>query len=66
MGDEDAAPKISINLVTALDDVQVKMPAGVCIRINLERASEEMLSDLKSAADAAPGPTKKANRSPTP
>ena len=58
MGDEDAAPKISINLVTALDDVQVKMPAGVRIRINLERASEEMLSDLKSAADAAPGPTK--------
>jgi DNA polymerase-3 subunit alpha len=58
MGDEDAAPKISINMVQALDDVQVKMPAGVRIRINLDRATEEMLAVLKSAADAAPGPSK--------
>ena len=58
MGDEDAAPKISINLVQALDDVQVKMPAGVRIRINLDRATEEMLAGLKSAAAAAPGPSK--------
>jgi len=58
MGDEDAAPKISLNMVTALDDVQVKMPAGVRIRINLDRATDEMLSNLKSAADAAPGPSK--------
>jgi len=58
MGDEDAAPKVSINMVQALDDVQVKMPAGVRIRINLDRATEEMLAVLKSAADAAPGPSK--------
>jgi DNA polymerase-3 subunit alpha len=58
MGDEDAAPKISINMVQALDDVQVKLPAGVRIRINLDRATEEMLTGLKSAADAAPGPSK--------
>jgi DNA polymerase III subunit alpha len=58
MGDEDAAPKISINLIQALDDVQVKMPAGVRIRINLDRATEEMFAGLKSAADAAPGPSK--------
>ena len=58
MGDEDSAPKISINMVQALDDVQVKMPAGVRIRVNLDRATEEMLTGLKSAADAAPGPSK--------
>jgi DNA polymerase-3 subunit alpha len=58
MGDEDAAPKISINMVQALDDVQVKLPAGVRIRINLDRATEDMLTGLKSAADAAPGPSK--------
>jgi len=58
MGDEDAAPKISINLVQSLDDVQVKMPAGVRIRINLDRATEEMFAGLKSAAAAAPGPSK--------
>jgi DNA polymerase-3 subunit alpha len=58
MGDEDAAPKIAISSVVALEDVQVKLPAGVRIRINLERASEEMFAALKSAADSAPGPGK--------
>ncbi len=58
MGEEDAAPKISVNMVQALDDVQVKMPAGVRIRVNLDHTTEEMFADLKSAADAAPGPSK--------
>ena len=58
MGDEDAAPDISINMVQALDDVQVKLPAGVRIRINLDRATEQMFSELKNAAEAAPGPSK--------
>jgi len=58
MGDEDAAPKISVSMIQALDDVQVKLPAGIRIRVNLERATEEMFKELKSAADAAPGPGK--------
>ncbi len=57
-GEEDAAPKIAISSIQALEDVQVKLPAGVRIRINLDRATEEMLAGLKSAADAAPGPGK--------
>jgi DNA polymerase-3 subunit alpha len=57
-GDEDAAPKISISGIVALEQVQVKLPAGVRIRINLERATEEMFAELKSAADASPGPGK--------
>jgi DNA polymerase-3 subunit alpha len=58
MGDEDAAPKISVSMIQALEEVQVKLPAGVRIRINLERATEEMFAGLKSAAEAAPGPGK--------
>ena len=58
MGEEDSAPKISVSGIQALEDVQVKLPAGVRIRINLERATEETLLNLKSAADAAPGPGK--------
>ncbi len=58
MGDEDAAPKISVSMIQALDDVQVKLPAGVRIRVNLDRATEEMFAELKSAADASPGPGK--------
>jgi DNA polymerase III subunit alpha len=57
-GDEDSAPKIALSAVVALEQVQVKLPAGVRIRINLESATEQMLAELKSAADAAPGPGK--------
>jgi DNA polymerase-3 subunit alpha len=57
-GDEDAAPKIAVSSIQSLEEVQVKVPTGVRIRINLERATEEMFMGLKSAADAAPGPGK--------
>jgi DNA polymerase III subunit alpha len=57
-GDEDSAPKISVSSIVALEDVQVKLPQGVRIRVNLDRASEEMFVGLRSAADAAPGPGK--------
>jgi DNA polymerase-3 subunit alpha len=58
MGDEDAAPKIAVSSIQALEEVQVKLPASVRIRINVERATEETLAGLKNAADAAPGPGK--------
>ena len=58
MGDEDSAPKISVSQIQALEDVKVKLPAGVRIRISLDRATEEMFANLKSAAEAAPGPGK--------
>src|SRR5580692_2221246 len=57
-GDEDSAPKISVSSIVALEAVQVKLPQGVRIRVNLDRASEEMFVGLRSAADAAPGPGK--------
>ncbi|HZP04787.1 MAG TPA: DNA polymerase III subunit alpha [Terracidiphilus sp.] len=57
-GDEDSAPKISVNGIMALEQVQVKLPSGIRIRINLDRATEQLLAELKSAADAAPGPGK--------
>jgi DNA polymerase III subunit alpha len=58
MGEDDAAPKIAVSSIVALESVEVKLPASIRIRINLERASEEMFGGLKSAADAAPGPGK--------
>jgi len=57
-GDDDAAPKIAVSAIQSLEDVQVKLPSGIRIRINLERASEEIFISLKSAVDAAPGPGK--------
>jgi len=57
-GEEDASPKIAVSAIQSLEEVQVKLPSGIRIRINLERASEEMFAALKSAAEAAPGPGK--------
>jgi DNA polymerase-3 subunit alpha len=57
-GDDDAAPKISVSSIQSLDEVQVKLPMGVRIRINLDKATEEMFAGLKLAADGAPGPGK--------
>jgi DNA polymerase-3 subunit alpha len=57
-GDEDAAPKIAVSGIQSLEDVQVKLPTGVRIRINLDRATEEIFARLKNAADDAPGPGK--------
>jgi DNA polymerase-3 subunit alpha len=58
MGDEDSAPKISVNNIQPLEAVQVKLPTGVRIRISLDRATDELMASVKSAADAAPGPGK--------
>jgi DNA polymerase-3 subunit alpha len=58
MGDDDAASKIAISSVVALEEVEVKLPTGIRIRVDLERASEQMFAALKRSADAAPGPGK--------
>jgi DNA polymerase-3 subunit alpha len=58
MGEEDAAPKIAVSSIVALEAVEVKLPMSIRIRIDLERACEEMFAGLKNAADAAPGPGK--------
>jgi DNA polymerase-3 subunit alpha len=58
MGGDDAAPKISISQIKALDEVEVKLPTGIRIRLNLDLATEATLAELKAEADAAPGPGK--------
>jgi DNA polymerase-3 subunit alpha len=58
MGEEDSAPKISVSGIQPLEEVKVKLPNAVRIRISLDRATEGMLAGLKSVAEAAPGPGK--------
>ena len=58
MGEEDSAPKISVSQIQALEEVKVKLPSGIRIRINLDRVTEEALAELKNAAEASPGPGK--------
>ncbi|MFC5864560.1 DNA polymerase III subunit alpha [Acidicapsa dinghuensis] len=58
IGEEDSAPKISITGLQPLDEVQVRLPTGVRLRMNLELASRELFASLKTRMDAAPGPGK--------
>jgi DNA polymerase-3 subunit alpha len=58
IGEEESAPKLAISGLQALDEVQVRLPTGIRLRLNLEVASEELFASLKEKIDAAPGPGK--------
>jgi DNA polymerase-3 subunit alpha len=58
IGEEDSAPKLAISGLQALDEVQVRLPTGIRLRLNLEIASEELFDSLKAKITNAPGPGK--------
>jgi DNA polymerase-3 subunit alpha len=58
IGEEDSAPKLAISGLQPLDAVQIRLPSGVRLRLNLDIASEEIFGALKTKIDAAPGPGK--------
>jgi DNA polymerase III subunit alpha len=58
IGEEDSAPKLSISGLQPLDDVQVRLPTAVRLRLNLDIMSEELFLSLKDKIEAAPGPGK--------
>ena len=57
-GEEDSAVKLAISSVSALEDVKVKLPASLRIRIPLDRSSETALTQLHAMIVATPGPGK--------
>ena len=58
IGEEDSAPKLAISGLQPLDEVQIRLPKGVRLRLNLDLSSEEIFATLKEKIDAAPGPGK--------
>ena len=54
--DDESAPKLSVSGVQALEDIRIKLPQNVRIRVPLESASEAMLGSLRAMITAAPGP----------
>src|SRR5262249_29301428 len=56
--EEDAAPKLAVSSIQALEDVKVKLPQHVRIRVLLERASDATLVELRQMIAASPGPGK--------
>ncbi|MGH9616935.1 MAG: DNA polymerase III subunit alpha, partial [Acidobacteriaceae bacterium] len=54
-GEEEAAPKLAISNITALEDVKVKLPGSMRIRIALDRIGEPVLTELHAMMIATPG-----------
>jgi DNA polymerase-3 subunit alpha len=54
--EEEAAPKLAVSAIQALEDVKVRLPMNVRIRIQLDRVSETTLEDLRELVVSAPGP----------
>ena len=57
-GEEDSAPKLAISNIAALEDVKIKLPSSMRIRIALDRSSEAALTQLHAMIVATPGPGK--------
>ncbi len=56
--EEDAAPKLAVSSIQALEDVKVRLPNNVRIRIPLDRMSETSLLELRDLVASAPGPAR--------
>ncbi|MFT4112002.1 DNA polymerase III subunit alpha [Silvibacterium sp.] len=56
--EEDAAPKIAISSIQPLEDVKVKLPLNIRLKVPLDKASEATLEELKALLEGAPGPGK--------
>ena len=54
-GEEDAAPKLAISGIQALEDVKVRLPEAVRIKVPLHSPDVELLSKLHAIFAAAPG-----------
>ncbi len=56
--EEEAAPKLCVSYIQALEDVKVRLPQNVRIRVPLERTSEATLVELRQMIADSPGPGK--------
>ncbi|HEY4046622.1 MAG TPA: DNA polymerase III subunit alpha [Acidobacteriaceae bacterium] len=54
--DDESAPKLCVSSIQALEDVKIRLPQNVRIRVPLENASEALLGSLREIIEGAPGP----------
>jgi DNA polymerase-3 subunit alpha len=54
-GDEDAAPKLAITGIIALEDVKLKLPDALRIRVPLHNPDAQLLAKLDALFRSAPG-----------
>ena len=54
-GEEDSAPKLSISQITALEDVKIKLPDALRIKVPLHSPDDTLLEKLETIFREAPG-----------
>ena len=54
-GEEGSAPKIAVSAIVALEDVQVKLPEALRIRVPLHSQDEALMEKLQALFQGAPG-----------
>ena len=54
-GEEDAAPKLAVSHIQALEDVKVKLPEALRIRVPLHNPDQALLNKLEAVFRASPG-----------
>jgi DNA polymerase-3 subunit alpha len=54
-GDEDAAPKLAISSIQALEDVKIKLPEALRIKVPLHSPDAQLLTKLQAVFASAPG-----------
>jgi len=54
--EEDAANKLCLSSIQPIEDVKVRLPKNLRIKVQLDVASGALLQELRGMIDAAPGP----------
>jgi DNA polymerase-3 subunit alpha len=54
-GDEDAAPKLAVSAIQALEDVKIKLPDALRIHVPLHSSDDLLLTKLDAIFRSAPG-----------
>jgi DNA polymerase-3 subunit alpha len=54
-GEEDAAPKLAVSNIIALEDVKIKLPDALRIRVPLHSPDAELLTKLQLLFQSSPG-----------
>ena len=57
-GEEESAPKLAVTAVTALEDVKIRLPEALRIKVPLHHPDSALLSKLLGIFSSAPGPGK--------
>ena len=54
-GEEDSAPKLSVSGIVALEDVKIKLPEALRVRVPLHSQDPELLMKLRAVFQSSPG-----------